>query len=221
MIGIAGSSHCLTMCGGVNSIMLTSSAVGWRKTSYTVLFNLARICSYAMAGLALGSLSFAIQGLSPKITLVTRVLAGLMLLAMACYIGRWWQGLVYIERIGAKLWCYIQPVAKQFIPVRSAGGAIKLGLLWGWMPCGLVYSVLAWAVLAADPVRSGLLMFSFGLGTLPAMLGAGLIAQTLLNGLRHPLARQLMALTLLVFGVWSIAMALRAGFSEIPMQHHH
>ena len=98
---------------------------------------------------------------------------------MAAYVGRWWQGLAVLEKLGAPVWAVLQPFASQLLPVRSAPAALAAGALWGWLPCGLVYTTLAWAMLAETPLESALRMLFFGLGTMPAMLGSGLLVDKL------------------------------------------
>lgn len=224
MLGLAGSTHCLGMCGGVNSLMMTpasTSAISSVKPSYVLLFNMGRVLSYGVAGMALGSVSFAIQSLSPNVALLTRFLAGFILFGMACYVGRWWQGVAVLERYAAYVWRYIQPLSQYLVPVNTSFKAFKLGAVWGWMPCGMVYSALSWAVLSSDPIKAGLLMLVFGIGTLPAMLGAGVFAQSVARVSRNPIARHVAALMLLAFAVWTIISALIVDSSSTLHHHHH
>ncbi len=92
-----------------------------------------------------------------------RTVAGLMLILLGLYIARWWQAVTYIERLGKHLWKHIQPFSKQLLPVSSVPNALLLGSLWGWLPCGLVYSTLIWSASAADWQTSAMLMAGFGI----------------------------------------------------------
>ncbi len=205
MLGLGGSTHCLSMCGGINTtLVLGASEDASRRRLYVPLFSLGRITSYAMAGLAVGSLSFALQTQNNMFGPMARIVSGILLLAMACYIGRWWMGISKLEASAARLWKHIQPITYQFIPVKSSLGALALGGLWGWLPCGLVYSALSWAALAPHPAGSALLMFCFGLGTLPAMLGAGYFADQLAVYLRKDSVRNIAAILLIAFATWTI-----------------
>src|SRR5690606_31074322 len=103
-------------------------------------------------------------------------LAGLMLIAMGLYLGSWWSGLVKVEAVGRRLWRHLQPIAQRLLPVKSAGQGFLLGMVWGWLPCGLVYSALVWSASAANIGEAALIMTSFGLGTLPAVLATGYLA---------------------------------------------
>lgn len=224
MLGLGGSTHCLSMCGGINTtLVLGSTDQPSKRRLYVPLFSLGRISSYAMAGLAVGSVSFALQSQNNLFGPVARIASGLLLLAMACYIGRWWMGISKLEASAAKVWKHIQPVTSQFIPVKSGFSALALGGLWGWLPCGLVYSALSWAVLAPHPAGSALLMFCFGVGTLPAMLGAGYFADQFAKYLRRDSVRTLAAMLLVAFALWTIANGVQ---HLLPQQgdahsHHH
>ena len=90
------------------------------------------------------------------------------------------------------------------MPVRSPGQALVLGLLWGWLPCGLVYSMLVWAVSAGDALRGAALMLCFGLGTLPNLLAMGLVAGGLASHLRQGWVRHLAGALVIGFGLYTL-----------------
>jgi len=113
-----------------------------------------------------------------------------------------------IERMGASLWSKIAPAAKSLVPVTSLARALGLGLLWGWLPCGLVYSVLMIAATSADPAAGALTMVAFGIGTMPAMVLTGLGAARLSDLLRHRSARVGLGLMIVAMGLATIAMPL-------------
>jgi hypothetical protein len=96
-------------------------------------------------------------------------------------------------------------LARRLQPGRSFAGALALGMLWGWLPCGLVYSALAFAVTAGDAWHGALLMAGFGLGTLPAMLATGLLAQRVTALGRVVASRRLAGAMLIACGVWTFA----------------
>src|SRR5690606_8491835 len=108
---------------------------------------------------------------------ILRWFAGLMLIAMGLYLASWWSGLTKLEAVGAHLWKHLQPFSQRLLPVRTPGQALLLGGIWGWLPCGLVYSALAWSASAASIGEAALLMTFFGLGTLPAVLATGYFAK--------------------------------------------
>ncbi len=249
MLGLAGSTHCLTMCGGVHSVLalnkqdkpdqaldnasstvIVSSTHGMMAAGESfnkvALFSLGRVLSYGLAGLTLGSVSHVLQLSAPAVVPWARLMSGLLLLALACYTGRWWMGLARVEKLAAFFWKAIQPATAALFPPRSAAAAFGLGALWGWIPCGMVYSALAWAVLAGPPVHAFALMLFFGFGTLPAMLSAGLMSRGLAEVLEKSTVRNAGAILLLCFAVWTIAdsaMAIKAATVSDAgsMQHHH
>ncbi len=182
-IGFLGSAHCIGMCGGIAAAMSIRSVASTRRLSTTLFYNLGRLISYAIAGAVVGG---AVAGAA---TLVSgyavlnwlRLLSGMVMIVLALYIAKWWQGLLYVEKMGQHLWKHISPFTKKLLPLPSAAHALPLGFLWGWLPCGLVYSTLTWAAVAGSAVDGSAIMLAFGLGTLPSMLligaGAGFISR--------------------------------------------
>lgn len=199
-LGLAGAGHCLGMCGGVAAALnLGSSRAG---ASTTLAYHGGRILSYTALG---GLLGFATSMVDlAAATLVLRYLAGVMLVAMGLYIVDWWRGLVWLERGGARLWRPVQRWSSRWLPIRNWRQSLALGLCWGLMPCGLIYSSLAWAATAQNAASSALLMFCFGLGTLPAMLATSFSAQRIQALLRSRGLKLLLGLLLIVSGMWTL-----------------
>lgn len=198
-IGLAGAGHCLGMCGGIaaalnlgqrQSLLTTCAYHGGRVASYTGLG--------ALLGYAAGSVDIA--GWS----IALRYLAGLLLIGMGLYIADWWRGMQWLERGGALLWQPVQRLSGRLLPIRRWYQAGALGLLWGLMPCGLIYSSLAWAATAGDAATSALMMFCFGLGTLPAMLATSLGARQAQDLLRRRELKRVIALLLIAAGAWTL-----------------
>jgi len=203
-IGFFGSSHCVGMCGGISGAL--GLAVPGQKTAWPRLigYSTGRVASYALMGLLVGMLGAYLatdiaSGLAPL-----RVVAGLMLIAMALYLADWWRGLVWLERGGTVLWRGVQPLSRKLLPVSSTPQAIALGALWGWLPCGLVYSALAFALAQGSGAQAALAMLAFGLGTVPAVLATGAAAARLRTLVQKPGVRLGMALLVLVFGLWTL-----------------
>ncbi|MCK5386228.1 MAG: sulfite exporter TauE/SafE family protein, partial [Gammaproteobacteria bacterium] len=112
----------------------------------------------------------------------------------------WWKGLANVERWGGKvIWKRLEPLGRRFMPVKSYWHAFLLGLVWGWLPCGLVYSVIIWTISTQSPLEGGLLMLSFGLGTLPNLLLMGVFASTLNQFIQQPWVRQVAGIMIMVF----------------------
>lgn len=202
-LGLMGASHCLVMCGGI-AAAASSSSPKHRNVLFLLLFNLGRILSYACAGLIVSFLGLWLSDSHQLAQLILRSIAGALLVLMGFYIARWWMVLTRLESAGQFIWRYIQPFTRKLIPIQSPKQALTLGLLWGWLPCGLIYSTLAWVAANAQPGLGALTMISFGLGTLPGILSAGLFASQLNQLIQHKLFRQLAGLILMSYGIWTL-----------------
>ncbi len=201
ILGLLGGSHCIGMCGGIAATIGMGSN-GQQRPLLLLGYNLGRILSYAAAGALVGSLSWLLR--DQPIMLALRTGAGLMLVAMGLYVAQWWSGVTRLEVGGKLLWRFIQPLAGRFIPARNLPQAFALGTLWGWLPCGLVYSTLIWASAAASWQQSALLMAGFGLGTLPTLLLTGLLAQQFKNLLQKQFTKGLFGSLIILFGLYTI-----------------
>ncbi|HMA00686.1 MAG TPA: sulfite exporter TauE/SafE family protein [Steroidobacteraceae bacterium] len=207
VVGLAGSVHCLAMCGGISGALgmrARGASTPRRAAALTACHQTGRLCSYALAGAIVGVFSALMQGMADLdyVALIARILAGLVLAAIGAGIALKWRPLV-LERLGARLWSRLSPLAR-IIPPHGAAGALLLGMLWGWLPCGFVYSMLIFAALKGGALQAAALMFVFGLGTIPAVFGAGLLSAEI--G-RISVARGVHAAAgwlLLVFGVLTI-----------------
>ncbi|TXS95485.1 sulfite exporter TauE/SafE family protein [Parahaliea maris] len=222
-VGLAGAGHCLGMCGGITAAL---GLGGNTSGSITASYHSGRLLSYTALGAAAGYLA-AIPDIASW-TIALRYCAGLLMVAMGLYIGNWWRGLQWLERGGAYLWRPVQALAKPLLPVRSAAQALGLGLCWGMMPCGLIYSALALAATQQSVAGSAVMMLCFGLGTLPAMVLASVGASRLQGLLRARGLRIALALLLIAGGLWSLYLtAAHSGHLLSPpsaaptMEHQH
>ncbi|WP_241505804.1 sulfite exporter TauE/SafE family protein [Parahaliea mediterranea] len=221
-VGLAGAGHCLGMCGGISAALGLGGAA---KPAITTAYHGGRLLSYTVlgagAGLLAGAPDFAAW------TLALRYIAALLLIAMGLYIGNWWRGLQWLERAGARLWQPLQRLAAPLLPLRSPRQALALGLCWGMMPCGLIYSALALAATRQSAAEGAATMLSFGAGTLPAMLLVSLGATRLQALLRSRGMQRAIALLLIAGGAWSLAITaahsghLLTAASEEAAHHHH
>lgn len=204
LLGLLGGGHCLGMCGGLMGALSLAIPAERRhqRLQLLVAYNAGRILSYTAAGLLLGLAGWVIA--SGPLATVMRSLAGLLLIAMGLYLAGWWSGLTRIEALGRGLWRRLQPITRRFMPITSLPRALLLGGLWGWLPCGLVYSTLLWAASQGDALRSAALMFAFGLGTLPVLLATGLAAERLAGLLRRRGVRVAGGLLVMLFGLWTL-----------------
>jgi uncharacterized protein len=206
VVGLAGGVHCVGMCGGiVAAVTLRAGAVhavspgsgatvaagraGAGQLSFQLAFNLGRIASYAVAGAvvgAIGSLGVLLDALFP-VQLALRVVASALVVLVGLYIAGYGSSVVRgLERAGAGAWRVVQHIGGNFFPPDTPGRAVVAGTVWGWLPCGLVYSVLATALVSGSAPRGAAVMLAFGLGTLPTLVGAGLAAGRLRRGLQRP-----------------------------------
>lgn len=216
-LGLLSSAHCVGMCGGIMGALTMAIPADAHRHRWQLLlsYNLGRISSYALMGLLVGFFAAALGNWAGTAWL--RVLSGLLLIAMGLYLADWWRGLTYLERGGRYLWAYLQPLGKSLMPVKTISKALMLGMLWGWLPCGLVYSALAYAMAQAQPWWAGSVMLAFGLGTLPAVLATGFAAEQLSRVLRLRRVRIGFALVIILFGCWTIIAASGHGHH----QHAH
>jgi sulfite exporter TauE/SafE len=218
MLGLLGGSHCLLMCGGIGAA-LGIAAGSQRRVLWIILFQFGRIGSYTLLGAGLGG-TLGLLDQAYVIPLL-RVVSGLLLIAMGCYLAHWWHGLRVLEQAGQGLWRRVQPLAQKLLPVQRARDAVLVGLCWGLLPCGLIYSALSWSASAANLWQSAGLMLCFGLGTLPVMFATGLAGEKLASVLRSKTLRSGAAIILIGFGGWTAATALGYGLTGTPASPHH
>ncbi len=201
LVGLLGGTHCVGMCGGIVSAMSMGGQAGW---GLHLAYNAGRILSYAVAGAIAGALGAASLGLEGQIPvrMLLYFVANLMLVALGLYLIGLSGALAFTERAGQALWRRVQPLTRRYLPVRSVAQAFPLGVLWGWLPCGLVYSALASALTAGSAGRGAAMMLAFGLGTLPNLLLAGLLLARLNGIVKRPVVRTVSGLLVLGFGIY-------------------
>ncbi|WP_374326752.1 sulfite exporter TauE/SafE family protein [Azonexus sp.] len=203
LVGLLGGAHCVGMCGGIVGALAMGSPARW---SMHLAYNGGRILSYGLAGALAGALGAAGLGLEGQVParLILYLFANLMLIALGFYLIGATQALAFTERLGQSLWRRLQPLTRRFLPATRVSQAFPLGMLWGWLPCGLVYSALASALSAGSAQRGALLMLAFGAGTLPNLLLAGILLARLNEFVRRPVVRWTSGLLVLGFGVYGL-----------------
>lgn len=218
LIGLLGGVHCAGMCGGIVSVMtVRMPGQQWigRHGVWPIhlAYNLGRIASYSIAGAlmgALGSLGLLLNDALP-VQMALYVAANLMMIALGLYLTGMTRALAFAERAGHALWRRVQPVTRQFLPVRGARQAFPLGMLWGWLPCGLVYSVLTLTLVSGSAWRGAVIMLAFGLGTLPNLLLAGLLLVRFRRVIQGRALRLGSGMLVLGFGFWGLINAATLG----------
>lgn len=221
VVGLLGGVHCAGMCGGIVSAISAgvpqARRPGWRGQLPALAMHLAysggRISSYALAGAVAGGVGGVglLAGRAAPVQMTLYVLANVMMIALGAYLAGYTRLLAPVEALGRPLWARIQPLARRFLPARSPVQALGVGLLWGFLPCGLVYSMLGLALLSGSPSSGALIMVAFGLGTLPNLLLAGMLLTRLRGLTRHPVLRRAAGLLVLGFGVAGLARASTLG----------
>nr|ART40368.1 K339 [uncultured bacterium] len=213
LVGLLGGVHCVGMCGGIVSALTVQLPRQKTPWSIHLAYNLGRIGSYMSAGALMGAIgSFGLlldHWLPVQMTLY--VAANLMLIGLGLYLTGMTQTLAFVELAGQWLWRRVQPLTRHFLPVHGMAQALPLGMLWGWLPCGLVYSVLTLALLSGSPVRGALIMLAFGLGTLPNLMLAGLLLVRFRRLTQGRTLRLLSGSLVLLFGVWGLINATTLG----------
>ena len=210
MTGLIGSVHCTGMCGGIIGALtmgLPENIRGhhWRTLPYLLLYNAGRLGSYTVAGIIVAWLGAEASGLlTQDVQQWGMWLSGLFMIALGLYISGWWQILSVLEKAGSHVWKYLQPVGQKLLPVKHPLHALGLGIIWGWLPCGMVYAMLAFALSTQDVMQGGLLMLAFGLGTLPTLIAMGSFTSKLALWVKQPLIRQLAGSLIILFGIYSL-----------------
>lgn len=217
LAGLLGSGHCFGMCGGI-AAGLGAMSKG-RAVVPALQFNLARLASYAILGLLAATVLSGVSGLVP-IGRWLRVLTAVMIMLIGLKFLFNFRGIEFIERGGAGLWKKIMPFAMKASNRQDALGRVLLGVCWGFIPCGLVYSVLMTAASTANPLGGALTMLAFGAGTLPSMLGLTVAAPALSAFLEDRTVRRLIGFALIVLAIWTLLM-MWGSMSQGAMNHAH
>ena len=204
IVGFLGGTHCVGMCGGiVSALSLSIDQPAKTPLSYLLAYNLGRIFSYVAAGAIAGGLGalFATGASLHLAQVVLSILAAIFMLLMGLYVAGWSSVLSQVEKAGGVIWRQIEPLGRQFLPVKRTDHALWLGMVWGWLPCGLVYSVLIWSLSAGNATQGMWLMLGFGLGTLPNLLAMGVAAQQLKQWMHKSWVRQSAGILLIAFAI--------------------
>jgi sulfite exporter TauE/SafE len=230
-VGLLGGVHCLGMCGSLVGILTTqlpklplqlspaSGGEGKRlslrerlglnsgaRWPFHLAYSSGRVASYTLAGALAGSIGQAgllLRDVVPVQHLLF-ALSSLMLVALGLYLAGIWGAVRRIETMGKLLWQRIQPLTRGLFPVSTPMRAFLLGTLWGWLPCGLVYSVLITALASGNAKSGALVMLAFGLGTLPNLLAIGLFWESLKRWVQSPAVRRAAGLLVVCFGTYGL-----------------
>ncbi len=212
MMGLFSSLHCISMCGSIIGTLSLSLSPEIRNNKKLLLpfvfnYNFGRITSYALGGALIGSIEALLSMPLGEFHghRLLQLLSAVIMAGAGVYIAGWFPRFAYIEKAGINIWKTLEPYGRKLIPVKNYTQAYLFGMVWGWLPCGLVYSALALAATSGDVKQSALTMLAFGLGTLPAVMGIGVMTQVLtrLSKMQH--FKQ-------VVGIFMVVLALLAAF---------
>ncbi len=211
-MGLFGSPHCLGMCGGiVTAFGLSMQHVSDSKKNGLILtYHLGRLISYSLLGLIASVIGVAIfqsimSNSAPRIVLgAVLVLIGLAMLGLPLF--------NQLEKVGMRFWQSLAPLRKKVFPIDSFGKALFAGLLWGFLPCGLVYGALMMAIAGNNIATGAALMFVFGLGTMPMLIATQKTVGMLQSSIKNFRLRQINGVIMMLSGLAVIF---------IPMMMHH
>ena len=215
-VGLFSTLHCVGMCGGIIGALTFSLPEQirnnrWRLIPYVTTYNIGRISSYVLAGTLVGSLGDNITALAPQYGhLILQLFASILMLGIGLYLAGWFPAFVKIEHLGKPIWKKLEPISQKLIPVKNPIHAYLFGLIWGWLPCGLVYTALIWSSTAGTAQDGALLMLAFGAGTLPTVMITGILTGWFVRLSRTAYIRPLVGLAVII-------MALVTGY--LALQH--
>lgn len=221
--GVAGSAHCFAMCGGLAGAlgMRARSTAANAHSAFTnaLSYHAGRLGGYALAGAICGLIGATLQAVLDlaSIGAALRIASGVLLLLIALRMLSPWNPLRWLETFGARFWRRLQPFTLSTGKLTGHTHAIALGFLWGWLPCGLVYSMLLFAALSGHALNGAAILFAFGLGTLPSMLTSSVLASQMQRMLKSRWPRFASGVLLLLLGVWMIWVSIPAAGHA----HHH
>lgn len=218
LMGLFSSLHCIGMCGSIIGSLTFSLSPEIRQDKKRLLpfilsYNAGRITSYGIAGALAGLLEVLVTmplGDTHGHRLL-QIISAMIMTGAGLYIAGWFPRFAYIEKLGLHIWRRVEPFGRKLIPVQNYKNAYLFGMVWGWIPCGLVYAALALTVTTGSVIQSSLTMVAFGVGTLPAVMGVGVMISVLTRLAANQRFKQ-------IVGLIMIALALLAAFPTLnPM----
>lgn len=208
LAGFFGGGHCLGMCGPIVVMFESAGGVNGMSLANRLGYNAGRGIFYAALGTAAGAagtILTRVAGIESGLSLL-RMAAAALVVVLGINLLFNVQLLRLLESGGGILWRKLSPLARHVLPMTSLPRAIATGILWGALPCGLVYSAVAMAATTGSGPAGALVMLVFWLGTLPALLFAGASAKQLNRWAKRPLLRRVTGATLIAVGLFALAM---------------
>lgn len=224
LLGLFSTVHCIGMCGGIIGALSLALPEHIREHKprlwlFISSYNLGRIASYSLAGLLVGGLGHSLgDSVSGSVLAqghsLLRYTGVVIMVAIGLYLAGWLPQLSMVEKLGLPLWRKLEPLGRRLLPVSTLPRALAYGMIWGWLPCGLVYFVLLWTLTSGGPIEGALTMLAFGLGTLPSLISAGVATGWIRRLARSQRARQVAGLVLITMAIGSL-------FVPMGGVHHH
>lgn len=211
LLGLSSSLHCFAMCGSIMTSLMAGLPEEARERpalvlGYGMAYNLGRLFSYGL----LGGLAGLLGGMAIDSVMQTegyrlaRIIAALVLLAIGFSMTGWVPLFGWASRLAGPLWAQVTRIAGLLKPGRNPLQAAAFGMIWGWLPCGMVYAALIYALWAGDFLHGMTVMIAFGIGTLPALLLTALAAHRLMHFHSLPWARPVLGLLIMATAVLSL-----------------
>jgi sulfite exporter TauE/SafE len=214
LLGTLGSVHCLTMCGGFVAAaiardtapkpgaaapLLPATTLVRRQLAYHV----GRIACYALLGGGFGAAGAAALNTAALLPLqrVLYIGANLFLVLMGASLALGTPGVAGLQHAGARLFAGMLPALRPLLKLPGTAGRVALGLVWGLVPCALVYATLPLALFAGGAWQGTLVMLAFGAGTVPALALAGVVFRFPQRTLRGNRWRYLAASVVIAFAL--------------------
>ena len=205
LLGLFSTVHCISMCGSIIGALTLSLPVQIRRSRrrmlpYVFYYNLGRLLSYSLAGIIVGLFSFTLTTQTNG-HIIIKYTSMIIMIAMGFYLAGWFPRFAKIEQVGAHIWKKLQPLGKKLIPVQTLSQACLLGMIWGWLPCGLVYAALAVAATSSQPIDASMVMLAFGAGTLPGVMSIGLFTEFLTSMARMKPLRRIAGISIIAISI--------------------
>ncbi|HFL8819309.1 MAG TPA: sulfite exporter TauE/SafE family protein [Candidatus Azoamicus sp. OHIO2] len=205
LIGLISSGHCLSMCGGI-VVAFSFKTYSKNQYIYQFLYNIGRITSYSLIAIIVNLFGVFLFDFSGYYSYYLKIFSNFILIIIGLHICNIFHGLFFIESFLWNFWNIISSIIGKINPLKSIYHAFLLGMVWGYIPCGLIYSTIIWTAGFGSITKSFMLIILFGIGTLPSMLLAGVLSTKFKNILYNKIVRSIAGSFIILFGIKNIIM---------------
>ena len=207
VVGLVGSLHCIGMCGPIAIALPVPNSGNLSFFTGRILYNLGRVATYSFLGAALGLLGnkIALAGAQQAVSIVLGVVIIIAVLLPQKYKNHFAQHTL-TQKLAQPLKANIGVLFKK----GTFSAMFLIGILNGFLPCGLVYVALAGAIASGDVISGAAVMILFGLGTVPAMFAASVFGKFINIGIRAKLRKAVPVLAI-ILGVIFILRGMNLG----------